>query len=918
MRVSLAYGEDGLGVELPDDAVVVTPTDLPGLDDEQATVARAVAENLKDARRPARVVVVFPDITRPMPNRTVLPPLLAELEAIGAGPEEVLLLCATGTHRPATVEELNELIGADLVARYRVEQHVATADTHVDVGSVDGVPVLIDRRYLEADLRIVTGFVEPHFFAGFSGGPKGVCPGLAAQSTILEAHSPARIADQRATWAALDDNPVHRFVREAAALAPPHLSVDVAINRQRQVTAVFAGPLPQAHLEACRFVERTAMQSVPGRFDVVVSTNGGHPLDRNLYQAVKGMAAAERVVRAGGTIVMAAACRDGLPAEGEFARLLTDAPSAAALAGAEGAPAQDRWQTQVLGRVLAQARVELFSDGLTDDEIRSAHLEPIDDVASAVARAARGGGRVCALPLGPLTIANPSGRYRRPSMGSSCWSQRAMASTSSPLAVQAALWALGEGGTAVDAVIACDAVLGVVEPLWTGIGGDAFCLIDDGASVTAFNGSGASPAGLTLKAAVAARAADPIPPELADFVGGLPDTSPLAVTVPGAVDAWAQLAERYGRLGLARCLTPARALAEAGFPVGRKAARQWRGAGERLRPGASLPAVVRAGQRVTNLELATSLAAIADGGAEAHYHGRWASAAADAVQRAGGVLSTADLAAHRGEWVQPISGDYRGFEVFQHPPNGQGAAVLAALARRELEPPGRPEDPDTVVAVMTAVVDGMRQAHRHVADPRCAAVPEFWTGRDTVYTAVVADGLAVSLISSVFYLFGSGIFAGGAPLQNRGVGFSLDPDHPNAVGPDKRPFHTIIPALVRRDNAPWAVFGVVGGPMQPQGQVQVLSHLIDHGRDPQAALDAPRARWFGGDLIALEAGFQPGIADALRAGGFTVHGQPLDSGEAGSGQVIRLHDDGWLEGGADHRRDGVAFGLGADLADLAD
>jgi gamma-glutamyltranspeptidase/glutathione hydrolase len=488
-----------------------------------------------------------------------------------------------------------------------------------------------------------------------------------------------------------------------------------------------------------------------------------------------------------------------------------------------------------------------------------------------------------------------------------------MVSTSSPLAVQAALWALDEGGTAVDAAIACDAVLGVVEPLWTGIGGDAFCLVDDGSAVAAFNGSGAAPAALTLDAAIAARAADPIAPGLADFVGGLPDTSPLAVTVPGAVDAWAQLSERFGRLGLGRCLVPARSLAEAGFPVGRQAARQWRGAGDRLPPGAPLPAVVRAGQRITNPELAASLAAIADGGASAHYEGRWAESAAAAVSAAGGVLTTADLAAHRGEWVQSISGSYRGFEVVQHPPNGQGAAVLAALGRRQLEAPGRPEEPDTVVAVMSAVIEGMRLAERHVADPRRAVVPEFWTGRDTVYTAAVADGMAVSLISSVFYLFGSGIFAGGAPLQNRGVGFSLDPDHPNAVGPGKRPFHTIIPALVRRDDTPWAVLGVVGGPMQPQGQVQVLSHLIDHGRDPQAALDAPRARWFGGDLVAVESGFGPGVTAALRAAGFTVHDQPLAPGEAGSGQIIRLHDDGWLEGGADPRRDGVAFGLsGAD------
>jgi gamma-glutamyltranspeptidase/glutathione hydrolase len=177
-----------------------------------------------------------------------------------------------------------------------------------------------------------------------------------------------------------------------------------------------------------------------------------------------------------------------------------------------------------------------------------------------------------------------------------------------------------------------------------------------------------------------------------------------------------------------------------------------------------------------------------------------------------------------------------------------------------------------------------------------------------VYTAVVAGGMAVSLISSVYWVFGSGICAGGAVLQNRGCGFSLDPGHPNVAAPGKRPFHTIIPSLVRRGGKTWAVLGVVGGPMQPQGQVQVISHLVDHGLDPQAALDAPRARWLGRDLVALESGLGPDVAAAMQAAGFSVAGQPLPPREAGAGQVILVHDDGWLEGGADHRRDGLAFG----------
>ena len=483
-----------------------------------------------------------------------------------------------------------------------------------------------------------------------------------------------------------------------------------------------------------------------------------------------------------------------------------------------------------------------------------------------------------------------------------------MVSTSSPLAVAAALWALDQGGNAVDAAIAGDAVLGVVQPLWTGIGGDLFCLIDDGREVVAYNGSGAAPAGLTLAAAAAARAAEPVPPELEGFVDGMPDTSALAVTVPGVVDAWSALSDRYGTLGLSRCLLPARTLAERGFPVGELAAASWNGAADRVRAGAPLPATVEPGQRVVNAPLAVSLEAIASGGAQAHYAGTWARQAVAAVADAGGVLSANDLASHRGEWVSPISGSYRGLEVLQHPPNGQGAAVLAALAQRDRQPPGQPEDPDTVARTMRAIVDGMQLAHRYVCDPHTAAVPDFWSGRETVYTAVVAGGVAVSLISSVFHLFGSGIFAGGAALQNRGVGFSLEAAHPNAAGPRRRPFHTIIPALVRRDGRVWAVLGVVGGPMQPQGQVQVISHLVDHGRNPQAALDAPRARWLGRDLVGLEPGFPVGTDDALRAEGFSVLRRPLGRDEAGAGQIVRVHADGWLEGGADARRDGVAFG----------
>jgi nickel-dependent lactate racemase len=414
VRVDLAYGRHGTSVEVPDSSEVILPVDEPALADEDAAIRAALHAPVAGAPLRAlaegahRVVVVFPDLTRPMPNRTVLPPLLDELARAGVPDDRVTLLCATGTHRQATATEMAELIGAELVARFRVVDHDAQSDEHVSVGEVDGVPVLLQREYVEADLRVVTGFVEPHFFAGFSGGPKAVCPGLAATETILEAHHPRRIADERATFLTRHGNPVHDFVRVATDLAPPHLSLDVAINRARRVTAVFAGPLTAAHDAACAHVGLAARREVEAPYDLVVSTNGGHPLDRNLYQAVKGMAAADRVRRAGGTVLMAAACADGVPDDGAFARLLAESRTADDLIASTAGPELDRWQAQVLGRVLARGTVRLHTDGLVSEAIRSAQLVPAPDLDEAVEDTLAGlsrSARVAVLPEGPLTVA---------------------------------------------------------------------------------------------------------------------------------------------------------------------------------------------------------------------------------------------------------------------------------------------------------------------------------------------------------------------------------------------------------------------------------------------------------------------------------------------------------------------------------
>jgi nickel-dependent lactate racemase len=411
VRVEIPYRSGTVGVEVPDGALVLRPVDLPALPEPSQALLEGLRRplagpSLQEIVRPgAKVVVVFPDITRPMPNKVVLPPLLGELRRLGAASDDVTLLCSTGTHRPATPGELEELVGPDIAAGYSIHQHVATDGDHLEVGVVDGAPVRLDRRYVEADVRIVTGFVEPHFFAGFSGGPKAVCPGVASLDTILEAHSPARILHPAATWVELDANPVHSFINRATALLPPDMSVDVAINGERHITAVFAGSLPDAHRKACEHVRRTAVQSVPEPFDVVVAGNAGLPLDRNLYQAVKGMAAAERVVRAGGDIVMLSSCIDGFPDDGPFASLVRAAPSPQSLVDPRGVASQDTWQAQVLGRILSKAKVHLYTQGLAHDEVRSVHLDPVDDPSKLVAELVSRRKTLCVLPDGPLTVA---------------------------------------------------------------------------------------------------------------------------------------------------------------------------------------------------------------------------------------------------------------------------------------------------------------------------------------------------------------------------------------------------------------------------------------------------------------------------------------------------------------------------------
>ena len=327
-------------------------------------------------------------------------------------PQDIVILIATGTHRANTRSELEEMLGPEILQRYRVVNHDARdRRSLVELGLTgSGVPVLLNREWVQADVRITAGVVEPHFFAGFSGGPKMVAPGLAGLDTVLALHDAAHIGHPLATWGITEGNPVHDDVREIARATGVHFSLDVTLNDRQEITGVFAGELFAAHAAACVAARSAAMQPVARPFDVVVTSNSGYPLDQNLYQAVKGMSAAAQVVRPGGVIICAAECRDGLPDHGAYARVLASQPSPQALLAMINAPgysAPDQWQVQVQARIQMKARVRFKAGYLSAAQLRAAHLEPVEDVAEAArqALAAAGpGARLCVLPDGPKTI----------------------------------------------------------------------------------------------------------------------------------------------------------------------------------------------------------------------------------------------------------------------------------------------------------------------------------------------------------------------------------------------------------------------------------------------------------------------------------------------------------------------------------
>jgi gamma-glutamyltranspeptidase/glutathione hydrolase len=502
--------------------------------------------------------------------------------------------------------------------------------------------------------------------------------------------------------------------------------------------------------------------------------------------------------------------------------------------------------------------------------------------------------------------------------------------TSQPLAAQAGLRMLADGGSAVDAAIATAIALTVVEPVSNGIGSDAFAIVWDGRQLHGLNASGRSPAAWT--------------PEY--FGGnGVPAFGWNSVTVPGAVSAWVELHTKFGKLPFERLFEPAISYARKGFLVSPTIAEQWAaqvplfesqpGFAEAFMPGGRPP---RPGELVRLGDHAATLETIATTNGEAFYRGELAAKLEAHASVNGGAMRASDLAAHHADWVGTISSGYRGYTVHEIPPNGQGIVALIALGILDQFDMASfaVDSADSVHLQIEAVKLAVADAQAYVSDiehmtvtpqrlldkeylrqratlidrdrakPASAGIPR---GGTVYLTAADATGVMVSMIQSNYMGFGSGVVVPGTgiSLQNRGADFTAAPGHPNQIGPNKRPYHTIIPGFLSKDGAPVMSFGVMGGPMQPQGHVQVVARIVDHGQNPQAACDGPRFRWAQGLQVCCESGFPSSTLDELRQRGHQLVSTD-DYNQFGSCQAIWRLDDGFLAV-SDPRRDGQAAGI---------
>ena len=424
MQVKVAFGKDGIVLDLPPDFdyQILEAHAAQPLTDAHGEVERALAPlaTLAQGKRSAAISVC--DITRPAPNRLVLPPLLKKLEQAGIERDQIVILIATGLHRPAPPAEIEEIVGAEVASRYRIYNHDARQlDEHTFLGTTkSGTPVYIDSRFIAAQLHITLGFIEPHLMLGYSGGRKLIAPGLAAQETIKVLHSPRFMRDPRTKEGSIEDNPLHEELLEIARMAGHHFLVDCALSRggadygRRAVSAVFAGEPEASHARGVRYVSRVMLETLPEPADAVITTAAGYPLDLTFYQAVKGVTAAQHVVKPGGRILLVAECSEGTGAS-EFHRMLTENKSAGAfLAKLDREPVEvDQWQLEKLALVQRKHELLFFVPGIAEADRTSlwgASFKTLPEAIAALTQGLPPKARIALIPEGPYVLARAQTR----------------------------------------------------------------------------------------------------------------------------------------------------------------------------------------------------------------------------------------------------------------------------------------------------------------------------------------------------------------------------------------------------------------------------------------------------------------------------------------------------------------------------
>ena len=419
MRITLEYGKTGLEVELPDDRVVgsLAIKPAPPLENPESVLREKLARPTGSpplaelARGKTSACIAICDITRPVPNSFLLPPILATLEAAGISRDNILILIATGLHRPNEGQEIVELVGAEIAGKYRVENHHGKVlSEHTYLGTTPkGVPAWIDTRYLQAELKITVGLIEPHLMAGYSGGRKLICPGIAALETVKVWHGPDFLEHPKADCGFLEGNPVHEENTRIARMAGCDFIVNVTLDAQRQITSLVAGDMEQAFLEGVRFIENVVKATVAEACDVVVTSAAGYPLDTTFYQAVKGMTGALPIVKQGGTIIIAASLSEGIGSP-EFQQLFRENDSLPGFMQrilGKDYFVMDQWQLEEMAKVRRKAKVKIVSDGLSASTLNGLFVESAPSVEQAVAESLAEYGpaaRIAVIPKGPYVL----------------------------------------------------------------------------------------------------------------------------------------------------------------------------------------------------------------------------------------------------------------------------------------------------------------------------------------------------------------------------------------------------------------------------------------------------------------------------------------------------------------------------------